>query len=305
MTGAPLTACTDRAAPPEASATGRDAVGIAPAPPAAGDPAVRRLRFLSDQEAETLDVLVGRILPGDADDPGAREAGVVFYIDEVLSHRDGFAGPVYLQPPFAVPYDGEEPSQTERPGVVHVERDELPRYGYQSPLTPVEIYRQGLAELDEYCRSEYGAPMYELDPEVQDEVVQALVDGEVTSTDVGPAVDNKCNGDQCKGFADPSTANFFGTVRNHVVEGMFSDPLYGGNREMVGWQLIGYPGAQRGYTPADLLDVETPIPAQSLTDLHPFRAGRSDIGDPRLPVSGQGEAQRAPHDDRVHHHEGS
>lgn len=28
----------------------------------------------------------------------------------------------------------------------------------------------------------------------------------------------------------------------HTIEGMFSDPLHGGNANMIGWQSIGYPG---------------------------------------------------------------
>ena len=33
---------------------------------------------------------------------------------------------------------------------------------------------------------------------------------------------------------------------------MFADPLYGGNRDFVGWRLVGFPGAQAIFTPADL-----------------------------------------------------
>ena len=32
---------------------------------------------------------------------------------------------------------------------------------------------------------------------------------------------------------------------NDTNEGMFADPIYGGNRDFAGWKLIGYPGAQR------------------------------------------------------------
>ena len=43
-------------------------------------------------------------------------------------------------------------------------------------------------------------------------------------------------------------AEFFGAVRLHTIEGMFCDPMYGGNRDCVGWKLIGFPGAQWGYS---------------------------------------------------------
>jgi len=31
------------------------------------------------------------------------------------------------------------------------------------------------------------------------------------------------------------------------MEGMFADPVYGGNRNMAGWKMIGYPGARYDY----------------------------------------------------------
>ncbi len=42
--------------------------------------------------------------------------------------------------------------------------------------------------------------------------------------------------------------NFFAVVYEHTLEGTFGDPLYGGNRDAVGWKLVGFPGAQWGYT---------------------------------------------------------
>jgi len=31
------------------------------------------------------------------------------------------------------------------------------------------------------------------------------------------------------------------------IEGFFSDPLYGGNRDMADWTLVGFPGAHYDY----------------------------------------------------------
>jgi hypothetical protein len=36
------------------------------------------------------------------------------------------------------------------------------------------------------------------------------------------------------------------------MEGMFADPIYGGNRDFAGWRLVGFPGAQGNFTPVDL-----------------------------------------------------
>jgi hypothetical protein len=56
-------------------------------------------------------------------------------------------------------------------------------------------------------------------------------------------------------------------LRNDTIEGMFGDPMYGGNRDLVGWTLIGYPGAQRQYTPEEMQDPNFSRPPQSLAQL--------------------------------------
>lgn len=78
-------------------------------------------------------------------------------------------------------------------------------HGYQGKDNPQQIYRAGLAKL--------GADFTSLGPEEQD---QKLIEIERTM--------------------------FFQMLRAHTLEGMFCDPLHGGNAGMVGWQLIGYPG---------------------------------------------------------------
>jgi gluconate 2-dehydrogenase gamma chain len=41
---------------------------------------------------------------------------------------------------------------------------------------------------------------------------------------------------------------FFSLLRTHTIEGMFCDPMHGGNVDMIGWQLVGFPGPRMGYT---------------------------------------------------------
>jgi gluconate 2-dehydrogenase gamma chain len=251
-----------------------------PVPPPPDTPPVPgELQFFSEEQARTLDALVATILPGSSDDPGAREAGVVAYIDNLLaSFPDGFAQPIYREGPFAEPYAGDQPpaSGTEAE-VVWVQRDELPRYGYQSFLTPREIYSLGLEQVALFARSRFGQDMAALNTEQQQEVVRALAAGEIGSSDTGQDEEDVENG-----FSPPSLQDFFQTVRGHVTEGMFCDPAYGGNRGMVGWKLIGFPGAQRAYTARDM---RTPGIAlrrapQTLAELPPFHPGV------RLPVPG-------------------
>ncbi len=63
---------------------------------------------------------------------------------------------------------------------------------------------------------------------------------------------------------------FFRIVREHTIQGFFGDPAYGGNRDTVGWKLVGFPGAQWGYTPEQMrpgVDSRT-IPILTVKDLY-------------------------------------
>jgi len=97
-----------------------------------------------------------------------------------------------------------------------------------------DFYRRGLTQLDAYCRATYSHPFERLSGEQQDAVITALEEGKAT------------------GFTWPSAQAFFNTLRTHTMEGMFADPLYGGNRNFAGWRLIGFPGAQMFYSSADM-----------------------------------------------------
>ncbi|MCC6780906.1 MAG: gluconate 2-dehydrogenase subunit 3 family protein [Hyphomicrobiales bacterium] len=101
-----------------------------------------------------------------------------------------------------------------------------------------DFYRRGLAALDAYCRKTYNAAFAKLDPAKQDEVIGALEQ-------------NKASG-----FTWPSAPAFFNTVRTHTMEGMFADPVYGGNRDFAGWRLVDFPGAQPLFSPDDLQSKE-------------------------------------------------
>jgi gluconate 2-dehydrogenase gamma chain len=150
--------------------------------------AVGQLFFFFD-EANALDALVGRIVPGDATDPGAREAGVVTYIDRAL------AGP-YADWGLA--------------------------------------YREGLRLLDDHAAAKHGARFHELGETDQDAILAALEANEIP------------------GFGGNGSAEFFAMVWAHTIEGLLCDPAYGGNRDGVGWKLIGFPGAQYGYSAAEM-----------------------------------------------------
>jgi gluconate 2-dehydrogenase gamma chain len=126
--------------------------------------------------------------------------------------------------------------------------------------------------VDAYARSKHDATFIELSEEQQNTIIEEMVSGDAT-----------------EGFEQIAAPSFFAVVRRHTAEGMFSDPAYGGNRDMVGWRLIGYPGAQRAYTEDDIRTEKEPRPPQSLAQLHPFSPGEYAGDHVVLPVSGSRE----------------
>ena len=97
-----------------------------------------------------------------------------------------------------------------------------------------DFYRRGLAQLDDYCHATYKQSFVQLDAAKQDAVITALEQGKAT------------------GFTYPTAQAFFNTLRTHTMEGMFADPVYGGNKDFAGWRLVGFPGAQPVFTEADM-----------------------------------------------------
>jgi hypothetical protein len=198
------------------------------------------IEFFSAYEAAMVEALTARILPGTPDDPGAREAGVVYYIDRVLAGPDGgYAVKTYRQGPYLVVHEEEatveSTSRTDIYQVVEIPAgDDISRYGYQSVLTPQDIYRRGLASVDVHAQATFNGVFLDLSDDQQDSVLEAM------------------EADEATGFDAPSGSAFFTKLRNDTIEGVFSDPIHGGNRDMVGWRLIGYPGARGFYTAADM-----------------------------------------------------
>jgi len=87
-----------------------------------------------------------------------------------------------------------------------------------------ESYRLGLAALDRVARDRHGASFADCAPEAQDALLGELERGALP------------------GFRVPAQSEFFALLRAHLQEGLFADPIYGGNRDKAGWRLLGHPG---------------------------------------------------------------
>jgi gluconate 2-dehydrogenase gamma chain len=97
-----------------------------------------------------------------------------------------------------------------------------------------DVYRSGLRTLDGLAVTRFGASFATCRAEQQDELIAAMAAGELDAFDRGRA-----------GRA------FFEMLRAHTIEGMFSDPVHGGNRDAAGWRLLGYLGPQPAYSAAE------------------------------------------------------
>ena len=104
-----------------------------------------------------------------------------------------------------------------------------PSQGLQSPIVPKERYRISLAALKDYCKARFAGRVFvALTAVQQDQVLAGLEAGEIQL--------NNSDGKL-----------FFETILANTIEGFFADPIYGGNRDMAGWKLIGFPGARYDY----------------------------------------------------------
>lgn len=228
------------------------------ASPAAGEaqpePSGPAIMFFNPVESAVVEGLTARILPGTPEDPGAREAGVVFYIDRTLSGvNQGESVMTYDRGPWAEVTEHETAVEaTSRPDIyraVSIEAELETRYGYQSALTPQEVYRRGIKGVLDLTEETFGKPFTELTNGEVDQLLGIMVN------------------DESDAFDSPSGSSFFSRLRNDTIEGMFSDPMYGGNRDMVGWKLLGYPGPIGGFSPQMMHDPNYHSEPKSLDQL--------------------------------------
>jgi gluconate 2-dehydrogenase gamma chain len=100
-----------------------------------------------------------------------------------------------------------------------------PTQGYQLPFTPAELFRTCLRAIDQQLKS---TPFHDMAADAQDAYLKSLESG----------------GHDLEGV--PSNV-FFATLLQMTVEGFFADPAYGGNKDMVAWRMVGFPGAYADY----------------------------------------------------------
>jgi gluconate 2-dehydrogenase gamma chain len=182
--------------------------------------------FDADQRA-TVEAAMARIIPTD-DQPGAREAGTIEFLDRYLSGLDY----IYAKP------DGS--------GFETLEGKRAEAWQRRIDILRAR-YVEGIEELDRRSQARFDGEFTALDPAQQDQVLSDL---ERSAPETG---ETTAEARVAAGYGAPvepalqqtSTEvqlDFFPLLCLHTRQGFYADPIYGGNRDRMGWDVIGFPG---------------------------------------------------------------
>lgn len=158
--------------------------------------------FLNADEADFVEAVVDHMVPADHNSPSGTALGINIYIDRALAGGWGKGHHFYGMGPW-------------KPG--HGQ-------GYQLPMPPADLYRAGISASNRYCTDAYGKLFVQLSADQREQFLIQLSTHKVEFEE--------------KSFA----AEFFAILYQTVIEGMFADPIYGGNRDKAAWKMIGFPG---------------------------------------------------------------
>jgi gluconate 2-dehydrogenase gamma chain len=196
--------------------------------------------FFQPDEARFIEAATERLIPEDQNGPGALAAGVPNYLDRQLAGAWGAGERLYRAGPW---------------------REGEPEQGYQLPYTPAELFRNALRGIREDVQRRRQTSFDKLPVAEQDAYLESLQKGRQDLQGVPAHV-------------------FFESLLELSIEGFFSDPVYGGNKDMAAWRMIGFPGAYASFY--DLVDqhgIAYTRPPLSMGDngrgvihLHPVRA---------------------------------
>ena len=184
--------------------------------------------FFDPHQRATIEAAMARIIPTD-DQPGAKEAGTIEFLDRYLSGLDF----IYAKP------DGSGFEKLEgKRAEAWKQRIEIIR----------GTYLTGIKELDRRSQSQFGREFVRLTPEQQDQILADLE---------RPSLPIEAAGETARTIADFAPVepalqqtnaeidlDFFPLLALHTRQGFYSDPIYGGNKDRVGWKLIGFEGPE-------------------------------------------------------------
>jgi gluconate 2-dehydrogenase gamma chain len=165
------------------------------------------LLTLTETEYAFVAAAADTLIPADELSPSGSECGVATFIDRQLAGAYGAGARLYRDGPFT---------------------KAKPEFGYQLPLNPREFFRDGIATANEWSRKTYGKDFDRLPGAEREAALKAMEDGKAE-------------------FAGLNSRMFFNALLDISMEGFFADPIYGGNRDMAAWKMVGYPGLPATY----------------------------------------------------------
>ena len=170
-------------------------------------PPAEPLLTLTATEAAFLSAAYDTFIPADRLSPSGTDCGLLAFIDRQLAGAWGGGAKLYRSGPF-----------------VKGTREQ----GYQLSLTPREFFGAGIKATNAWTRKTYGKDFDRLSEPDRAAALKAMEEGKA----------------QFPGF---TSTMFFNALLQITMEGFFADPIYGGNRHMASWRMIGYPGLPATY----------------------------------------------------------
>jgi gluconate 2-dehydrogenase gamma chain len=186
------------------------------------------LLALTASEAAFVSAAVNALIPADELSPSGTDCGIVTFIDRQLASAWGGGAKMYRSGPF---------------------QKGKPEQGYQLALTPKEFFAAGIAAANAWSRKTYGKEFDRLAPAERVSALKIMEEGKAEFIGVG-------------------SKPFFEALLAATIEGFFSDPIYGGNRDKAAWKMLGFPGLPATYAGKfdEYRDKRYAAPPQSIAD---------------------------------------
>jgi gluconate 2-dehydrogenase gamma chain len=174
---------------------------------ASAPPDAEPLLTLTQTEHAFFVAAADTLIPADNLSPSGSQCGVATFIDRQLAGAYGGGARLYRDGPFT---------------------KAKPELGYQLPLNPREFFRAGIVAANDWSRKTYGKDFDRLADADREAALKAMEAGKAE-------------------FSGFSSRMFFNALLDLSMEGFFADPIYGGNRDMAAWKMVGYPGLPATY----------------------------------------------------------
>lgn len=166
-------------------------------------------QYFSQEEWDFILAVTDQLIPEDELGGGAIAAGVPQFIDQQMLTEFGTGELFYMNAPYDL--------------------NAKLTLGYQEQYPPNKLYKKAIAEINKFSQEKYQKTFAKLDENTQISIIEDLEAGKIALAGI------------------TSSTAFFNLLWKNAQEGFFADPKYGGNKNMMGWKMVGFPGARADY----------------------------------------------------------